>query len=478
MSRHIAYYHYKNGQFISGDSIAKVLEQLPQKPKFNDAFILRYLESGIHFLNAYTTETIFEGIMRVPWGFEVIYDGKQAPQLKKRWHIDDAEPEVYQTKKAYLNRFRELLNQAVEKRLNPYAPVGVELSGGLDSACIAACLRASHPNLSIVGFSHGCKKTRHPLSKKRVFDETLYSRKIAKCLSIQQKVIDQSQQENFLNIIAHFVSYAGTFAEVSFPLLNHRCYEMAHDLGIKQLYSGFGGDEVATQTAWHYLNELKSAQPSVYYYEKWMRRLRAYAPKTYFRNKRHPLRRSQNDLTQFYTDEVVAAITPVISFDFKQVANLKEIHRLVTHGAFSGHMHNRMEYSRLMANAYGLTVYHPMLDEALLAFCHHVPSKYKRRHGVGRQLPRQAFKGLLPNGILMRPDKHGRSTGDANFYLSSVVRELVLALFSDGYQGHLKQFVNIQKVRHYCLSNASLQGKAFDFCLFLIQFLMLERCFL
>src|SRR5947207_1463305 len=84
-------------------------------------------------------ETLFNGIHRLPPGHRLVFE-RGVTQVSQYWDIPSgAAPKVANTREV-VGRFRDLFTESVKLRLMSDVPLGVFLSGGLDSSAIAATM--------------------------------------------------------------------------------------------------------------------------------------------------------------------------------------------------------------------------------------------------------------------------------------------------------------------------------------------------
>ncbi len=118
------------------------------------------------------SETLFEGIYKLLPGHRLVYqDG--AVQIERYWDLplDGPDPHLEALgEPALVERFRELLRESVRLRLMADVPLGMFLSGGLDSSAIAA-LMAREAGRPIDTFSVAFAE--------RGFSELEYARQVA-----------------------------------------------------------------------------------------------------------------------------------------------------------------------------------------------------------------------------------------------------------------------------------------------------------
>ena len=90
-----------------------------------------------------TPKSIFQGIKKLPPGHTLTLTANRIT-LNCYWDfaIDQSEADQEHNLEACLSEFRQTLKEAVNLELISDVPVGVLLSGGLDSSSIAAMLKA------------------------------------------------------------------------------------------------------------------------------------------------------------------------------------------------------------------------------------------------------------------------------------------------------------------------------------------------
>lgn len=82
-------------------------------------------------------QTFYEGIAQLPPGYALMIDA----EVSRAWRYWDIDPDnfiEYPTEDQYAEHFREIFLEAVRCRLRSVKPVGIYLSGGLDSGSVAS----------------------------------------------------------------------------------------------------------------------------------------------------------------------------------------------------------------------------------------------------------------------------------------------------------------------------------------------------
>jgi asparagine synthase (glutamine-hydrolysing) len=128
-------YYYRDSRFFAFASEIKALLEIPSiprevSPEALDLYLsLRYVPGP---------RTMFKNIFRLPPGHFLEAD-EAGIRIKQYWDIDYSASEP-QAPADLLDRFRDLLDESVRMRLIAEVPLGVFLSGGLDSSAILALM--------------------------------------------------------------------------------------------------------------------------------------------------------------------------------------------------------------------------------------------------------------------------------------------------------------------------------------------------
>jgi asparagine synthase (glutamine-hydrolysing) len=179
--------------------------------------------------------TVWKGIRKLPPGSLLTFDLREGTENERRWWNLHYCSEPLDPSRDYLAEFESLFLPAVEKRLLAAdVPVGVLLSGGLDSSAVAmaAALRG-HRSLHTfsVAFREG-----------GLYDETGYARLVADQVgSVHHEV--RIGVEEFVGFLPEFVRYADEpLADLASVPLYYVC-RLARQ-HVKAVLSGEGSDEV------------------------------------------------------------------------------------------------------------------------------------------------------------------------------------------------------------------------------------------
>ncbi|HQS83350.1 MAG: asparagine synthase (glutamine-hydrolyzing) [Alphaproteobacteria bacterium 16-39-46] len=225
------YYYTKDKTFIFGSEIKSILEVLPQKPLLNK-------ESAWHYLTLRyvpSPNSIWQDIYKLEPGHFLEYNLKKREfKIESYWSLN-FNSEKINKKRNYEKEFETLFLEAVEKRLLASdVPVGILLSGGLDSSCVAAAaVELGHKNFHT--FSIGFEESGD-------FNELPFAKKVADHIVSNHHEIIISQKQ-FVDFLEDFVWYSDEpLADLaSIPLYYVSNLASKH---VKVVLSGEGADEI------------------------------------------------------------------------------------------------------------------------------------------------------------------------------------------------------------------------------------------
>jgi asparagine synthase (glutamine-hydrolysing) len=136
------------GQCLLIGNTLDCLRQIPiVSSELNDRAIGDFLLVG---KNRRPGETYFTAIQRLPVAHRLVA-GPEGVRAERYWTLPIDEPIYYKNNNDYVDRFHEILRAAVKDRL-PDGPVGVFMSGGLDSPALAAT--AVQLGASVIAFTN------------------------------------------------------------------------------------------------------------------------------------------------------------------------------------------------------------------------------------------------------------------------------------------------------------------------------------
>jgi len=145
------YYALYDGCFFLASEIKQILHVTSMPRAANPIAVFHFLEWG---LLDYSSETFFEGIYQLPGGHCLTLDlnNSVTPQIQRYWELP-TEPQMQVSDDVAIDEFRRLFTSAIKLRLRSDVPVGVSLSGGLDSSAVVCTARRLAPQTEFQTFS-------------------------------------------------------------------------------------------------------------------------------------------------------------------------------------------------------------------------------------------------------------------------------------------------------------------------------------
>src|SRR3989344_337726 len=411
------YYVVFNQNLVFGSELKALLAHPLVKKELDLGSLAKYLI----YEYAPAPHSILKDIYKLGPGEYLVYKNNQA-SVKKYWEISfDKNPENL-TKDEYLGELEKRLEEAVKKRLVADVPLGIFLSGGLDSTSLAYFAQ-KNSSKRIKTFSIGFVD--------RSFDESEYARQAARFLKTEhyEKILEPKDCLNLIPQIADFLDEPLADASlVPTYLLSQFTREK-----VTVALGGDGGDELfmgyPTFQAYR-LDRIYQKIPSWlrnYFIQPLIKNL----PPSFnnisfdFRLKRfiagssfRPEIKNQIWLGSFEPAQLRDLLAPSIYQQIKLNKIFEDIENYLE-GVKSKSIENRLIYLYLKnylqddilvktdraSMAVGLEVRAPFLDYTLVDFINSLPTEYKLRGFKTKYLFKELMKNKLPQNIVYRPKK-------------------------------------------------------------------------
>ncbi len=404
------YYSNNDECFVFCSQFDGVLAASGVKSVFNPDCIQEYVSRNVDAALTYVN-----GIHRLTAAGYFYFGINEEIRLRKAPGFVYRKVGVPRTDAGWVTAYQEMLKQAVTNALLPGATIGVTLSGGLDSSAIACILAEA---LGRTGQTLHCFCAIVPEDfPDSITDERVYMQAVA---------------EKYQNIKLHFIDIpeAGVFyglyeaikTEPTFPNVFHyhdrAILEAAKACGVKQLYTGYGGDYFASWQGdsvafayWQkgrYRKSLCLIKQRAHaegiplwrsFYRNIIRRSNA------FKRVRGMLRRSTRSLEP---SNVFAGVLKGRPEDKRGVPDPKEYMASIIR---SGSMGRIISGINATAARYGVQFTFPALDLNLLSFLAAMPPELFVIDGKRRGMIRKAMRGIVPDLVLDRNDKQPYSPG-------------------------------------------------------------------
>jgi asparagine synthase (glutamine-hydrolysing) len=130
------YYQLTPERLLFGSEIKVILAHAGARPEFNGATLPEYLAFG--YLSG--EETFYTGIRKLLPGHTMTIGLDGHAEILRYWDLDATHPHESRDENYYVRSYRELLEGAVQSHLMSDVPLGMFLSGGVDSSAVAALM--------------------------------------------------------------------------------------------------------------------------------------------------------------------------------------------------------------------------------------------------------------------------------------------------------------------------------------------------
>jgi asparagine synthase (glutamine-hydrolysing) len=402
------YWTRAEGRFLFASEIKALLEHPSIKPAVRVDAIPEYLTN----LVTSSPRTLYEGISKLAAG-ECGRCDRRGVRTWRYWSV--FHPRVfsdYSLEEATAT-VRRLLDASVHDRLMSDVPVGVLLSGGLDSTTLVALLRERAKGLATfsVGF------TDHPR-----LDERSEARRVAEHFRTDHHEVSVSQQDA-LDFLTRLVYHQDEpLADpVCIPL--HFVCELASKHDIKVVLGGEGADELF----WGY-----PRYRIILERWKWIQRILALPPRARkaLPSLIPPQRPQIRELLEHLaTGRPLPMHMPLGMVRHQREKILREYDHLLSSGWAPSGAHKQNHEDPLLRLAFDTQEYEfglrlpelllmridrfsmansvearvPFLDPALVEFAYRLPLSQKLANGTSKIVLREAISDVVPQWVINRP---------------------------------------------------------------------------
>lgn len=235
------YYYFKDGKLIFGSEIKSILEADCVKKEVNLQSMYYYL--GYEFVPA--PDTMFKNIHKLRQGHYAIFKNGNL-QIQKYWDLK-FKTEITDEDEA-ADRIFNVLETSVKRRLISDVPLGVFLSGGLDSSTVVGFVSSLYPG-KVRTFSIGYKD--------KTFSELPYAKIVSDFFNTEHNIlmIDPITPEDIEKSLYHLDEPMTDLSTIPFYLICRKAREK-----VTVCLSGEGGDEMFLG-----YDRLKAARVNRYY---------------------------------------------------------------------------------------------------------------------------------------------------------------------------------------------------------------------
>ncbi len=409
------YVHTSDGSLYFASEIKALLEAEAVKPELNYAALPDYLAN--HAPSG--ADTMFRGVKRLLPGHTLLWrDG--SVDVEEYWDVSFAKRNGESRSDAdYIAEWKELFTESVRLRLMADVPLGMFLSGGIDSSAIAAVMS---------GMVADPIKTFSVAFAEREANELAYARLVAQAFKTNHHEVLVSPQEFFAALpsliwhedepLAHPSSVALYFVSrlaarhVKVVLTGEGSDELLAGYGryrktilnvkLAHRYEQFAPDAVRNTVR----NQIEALSAS---------RLKQKLSRTflvqpadlesiYFDNFAVFSRAMQSQLlTPEAREQLVSADPYGVMRGLFAKSDAVSLLDQILYADTKTYLHELLMKQDQMSMAASIESRVPFLDHKLVEFCAALPERMKLRGGTTKYILRESMKDILPREILSRP---------------------------------------------------------------------------
>jgi asparagine synthase (glutamine-hydrolysing) len=412
------YAHKLDGSFYFASEIKALIEARAVKPEINYAALPDYLAN--HGTSG--DETLFVGVKRLLPGHTLLWREDGQIRIVQYWDINFAAEgaEAGRGDADLIEEWTELFRTAVRLRLMADVPLGMFLSGGIDSSAIAAMMS---------GMVNEPVKTFSVAFREREANELTYARMVAKAFQTDHHEVIVSPAEFFAALPQMIWQEDEPLAHPSsVPLYFVSRLAAEH---VKVVLTGEGSDELLGGYE-RYYKTLYNLAVGPHYQRlmpaplrralaarigglpadskvrhKLSRTFLCLAPdieSIYFDNFAVFTRAMQRDLLSAETKERAGALDPYHEMRrYYETADADSTLNKMLYADTKTYLHELLMKQDQMSMAASIESRVPFLDQKLVEFTVRLPVRLKLRRGwTTKYVLRASMQGVLPEPILAR----------------------------------------------------------------------------
>ncbi len=444
------YYYSTADTFIFSSEIKGILALKKTPHKLNEGVLTDFIK------NNFDGSTFDNEIYQLKGASHLSYQSKYGskPLVTQYWTLKKQGKYKFSQDDDWVECLKELLIQSVRNRLHTDKPVGLSLSGGLDSSFLAGILakELARKNKPLYTFSHVVAEKYNG----SIADERYYIKLIG---------------EKYPNIIQEFVQFpeeVGPFDELEdicertealcypFIYVDKALYSAAQKHGTGLFFTGFGGDfaisnkgsgmiyemlrENQYQKAWHYFLFLKKYDNLSLLTAVRRLIIDPAIPDRFYMLLRKYLRPDSIRLN----DKLLAAANKKRIFGVGGSAK-NRFSRIIDSGILGGLLFNTQ---KKLSASFGLECTVPMLDKSICEFFMDIPPEQFLMNNSKRSLMRRAMQDYVPEEIQWRKDKSAFSPNFTEKFIES--KTYITHILTDDSYRNARKYINVNALKSDC----------------------------
>jgi asparagine synthase (glutamine-hydrolysing) len=408
------YYYWDGTLFAFASEIKALLEHPAISAALDDTLLPEYLAFG------YTSgdRTLFSGIRKLMPGHVLtlaLGDAAPRPEIRRYWDVPAPEPEPERDDESWIRECRERLEETVRMRLMSDVPLGMFLSGGLDSSAIAALIKRMTTG-PVETFSVGYREAQ--------FSELGYARQVAGSIGTDHHEVVVGM-EDFFNALPRLVWHEDEPITWPSSVSLYFVSKLASER-VKVVLTGEGSDELFGGYARYRFYMLNQRWARIYGLlpEGLRRRIREQVGATRLlsaaprRKLQHTFIGRDSGVEALYLDNFYSAFSgadqralfpplaggaPYAGFlDYWNTGRADSPLQRMLYADQKTYLVELLMKQDQMSMACSIESRVPFLDHTFVEFAARVPDRLKVRGGEAKYIMKRAVEDLLPRDIIYR----------------------------------------------------------------------------
>jgi len=405
------YYYQTDEEFIFASETKAILKGLVKKPKLNVQLIDSYMSFG--YIPG--ENTLHQGIKRLMPGHYAILQGDEF-SITQYWDLKFENKGEDKGFDYYVDGSKKLLDSAIDLRLRSDVPLGIFLSGGIDSSAVVGLLadRVEEPLKTFsIGYDFG-----------KGFDETPYAQIIADKFKTDHHEIKITPAE-FKEFIPEYIALMDEPVTEAAAISLFFVAKLAKEK-VTVALSGEGSDEIfAGYDLYQYMNMLDKyraviGQTGSNFFAGISNKIlgKSHKVSKYLTMATLPIEQRYKGMSTYPDHQKEELYKPefkkLIEQDgqvtsrnytkslFEKTKGEDSLNKMLYFDTKTWLVDDLLIKADRMSMAASLELRVPFLDYRLVEFAATIPSHHKIKKGEGKYPLKKMMEGILPNDIIYR----------------------------------------------------------------------------
>lgn len=386
------FYTVAGGRVIFASEIKAILEC----PGVNRKLNLKAVDQLMNFPGVVAPNTFFDGIYALEGGHILqLAPGREIRNLEY-WDLLYQAEEEDKGEAYYVEKLREMLKDAISRRLVADVPIGFYISGGLDSS-VVACYIGKYLLNSAYSFSAEVGSGE--------LDESRFQKIVRDCVGSTHYSASVSEDEIWENL-GHVIYYAESAVKESYDVAAYLLSGLVSASPAKAVLTGQGSDEFFCGYVGYMMDLFRNMRKEQFSPEERALNERLWGDPCFRYERNHPEirkihRKVYSAQARGELDRFSALASSPINVDrVKGLSSQKRRSYIDYKLRLSDHLLG--EHGDRMFFSHSVEGRHPFLDMELLAFVTGIPDKYKLNGANEKYILKKAAQGIVPDPILKR----------------------------------------------------------------------------